>query len=164
MRPPDYHNHADAWIIPINRSRLDWTADWEGTLCLWLMQCRWAHPFWSWYHISGIHLRDIPGVKPAHKQFSGASHEIQILSLNPKTNHDPDRLATGEQQLDYLTPMDLCHQVGGLTDDQFKSLVTEVVLAIVDGKASPDVDYREWWKSAIDHFAWAIREGRYKAQ
>ena len=164
MREPDFHHKADAWLIPINRARKDWSADWEGTLCLYLLNCPWAHPFWSWYHISGIHLRDIPGVKPANKQFPEAEHEIQILSLNPKTQHDPDKLATGEQQLDFLTPMDLCHQVAGLTDDQFKQLVQIVVMTIVDGHAGPDSDYREWWKKMIDRTAQHLREGKHKPQ
>jgi hypothetical protein len=164
MRPPDLHDKASAWIIPIDRSRKDWTPDWDGTLCLYLLQCKWAHPFWSWYHITGIHLRDIPGVKPAHRQFPEAGHEIVIMSLNPKTEHDPDKLSTGEQSLEYLLPLDLEHQVAGLSDEQFKGLVQDVVVAVVEGRMSPDQDYRQWWKQAIDQTAEHIREGRHKVQ
>src|SRR5579864_4243453 len=133
MREPDLSGHAKAWVIPIQRGRPGWEPTMEAGLAHYLLNCNWSHPFWSWYSISGIHLRDIPGVRPAHKEFPEAEHEIQILSLHPKFRPDPDKLSSGEQQLEYLTPPDLVHQVGGLTDDQFKTLVQDIVITIVEG-------------------------------
>ena len=164
MRPPDLKDRAEAWLIPVRRDRKDWRPDWDGTLALYLLHCGWSHPFWHWYHICGIHLRPIPGVRPPKKFFPEASHEIMILALDPKVQHDPDLLASGEQELSYLSPPDLIHQVGDLTDDQFKQLVQDVVLAIVEGKASPDQDWREWWRRAIDETAEHIREGKHRVQ
>jgi hypothetical protein len=70
----------------------------------------------------------------------------------------------GEQDYAFLTPCDLTQQVSGLDDKQFVSLVQDVVLAIVDGRISPDVDYQQVWMRAIDETAKHIREGRHKAQ
>lgn len=164
MRKPDLHGHADAWVIPIDKTREGWLPDWDGTLCLYLLHCTWSHPMWSWYHICGIHLRDIPGVKPPHKHFPEASHEIMILALNPRMKPDPDLLAQGKQDLDFLTPPDLIHQVTGITDDQFKQLVQEVVVTIVEGRMAPDQDFRGLWRRAIDATVQHIKEGKHKPQ
>lgn len=164
MREPDLHGHADAWIIPIRPDRPDWVPDWNAGIAHWLLHCRWAHPFWSWYTVSGIHLRPIEGVRPPAKYFPEATHEVMILALHPKMSPDPDKLSTGEQAMEYLTPIDLSHQVTGLTDDQFKQLVQDIIVTIVEGRASPDQDWREWWRQSIDATAKHIREGKHQVQ
>jgi hypothetical protein len=164
MRPPDLKGHAEAWTIPIDPTRKDWRPDWDAGIVHYLLHCQWSHPFWSWYSVSGIHLRDIPGVRPPRRDKPNASHEVIIMALNPRMKPDPDKLATGEQSLDYLIPLDLEHQVEDLTDDQFKQLMQDIIVVIVEGRASPDQDWRQWWRSAIDATAQHIREGKHQVQ
>ena len=57
--------------------------DHEGTVGGFLVAAPGAHPFWDHYLFMVVHLRPIPGVKPAHKRFEAATHEFMIMALDP---------------------------------------------------------------------------------
>jgi len=164
MRPPDLKAHAEAWLIPINPQHPRYQKEHSSGFVNWLVHCAWSHPFWRWSAIVGAPLRPLTGFGPPKKHFPEATHEVDIASLDPEVSFDPDKLFTGEQDYKFLTPFDLTHQVTLADDQQFTSLVQQVVLAIVEGRMSPDVDYRQAWVKAIDATAQHIREGRHKAQ
>jgi len=167
MRAPDLEgNNCRVWKIrKPDRRGPRWQPDWEASLANYILHCPWAHPFWSWYAIAGVHLRAIPGVPPPKLHFGGAGYEIDILSLNPDYVPDISGLEADTGYLRYLTPPDLVHQVTGkLTDEQFQGIVQEVIVTIVEGRASPDVDYREWWRQAIDQTVAHVLAGRHRVQ
>lgn len=105
-----------------------------------------AHPFWAFWIVSVIHLRDLPGVPPAKKTYPEATHEFLIVSLNPeKGPPNPDDIET----LHPLTPPDVSEQFSGVTDAQAVAVNALCVRAIVDGLLSPDSDYRRLWAQVI---------------
>lgn len=125
---------------------------WEATISAWLVNASWAPPFWSWWQVCVIHLRDIPGVRPAHKAYPEAEYALMIMALDPeKGTPDP------EGQLHFLHPADVVEQFHGLDDAGAKRLCEMAASAIINGHISPDQDYRSSWKvmirNAVEHIA-----------
>lgn len=149
-----------AWLceysMPSTASEADLATN-ESTLRQYLLHVPGAHPFWTWYFMAGITLRDVPGLSPANKQFEGATHELMVLSLDPGY---PPPLPNGEYgkqgQLRPLMPPDHVVQTMHVNDEQFGEMTELFVRAVVDGKLSPDSDHREKWRSTMmsttDHY------------
>src|SRR5260221_7732159 len=133
MRTPDLQGQGSAWRVTARGS-----TDSGATIDCWLVRGPW-HPLWSFWLVSTIHLRDIPGQsKPAHKTFAAATHEFLIVSLQsapstPEVKPDPDDLET----LRHLTPPDVAKQFVG-TDAEAVELCRLAVNAILFSGASPD--------------------------
>lgn len=111
------------------------------------------HPFWSWWMIGLISLCDIPGVPPAHKQYPDAEYELLILALNPECcPPDPDAVGA----LTFLTPPDLVYHFDIRNEEAAKEIIEGAVKAIIEGRISPDQDYRQIWKrilkTTVDHY------------
>ena len=128
-----------AWIMPIEPRTPDQTA----TLATWIVHAPWAHPIWSQYAVTLIHLRDIQGVKPAHKYDPRATHEVQVWALDPEA-----RLRPGDPPKPrmLLTPQNFVGQWNAQDDECAKTHIENVVRAIVNGRLSPDTDFRAAWK------------------
>ena len=110
-----------------------------------------ANPFWSYWMVAIVHLRDIPGVPPARKSYADAEFEFLIATIDPEKapNPDPD---LGPWPL--LRPMDCVVHFHGVIDDQAAKLLELAVRDMVLSAESPDSDYREAWKRKI----WATVE------
>ena len=153
MRDPDYKgNGTAAWRVDISNPM---TAGQTATLSSWLVTGPF-HPAWNHWAISVIHLREIEGTKPANKQYPEAEYEFLIVSLNPDHQPDPDNPT---ETFHYLTPIDVVEHFHGLNDVQAEELCELCVRAIVDGRASPDQDWRPWWKACIKNTVEHIRTG-----
>lgn len=153
MREPDLKNLVNAaWRVDISKPE---RTEQIATIASWLVTGPF-HPAWNYWCVIVCRLRDIPGVKPANKQYPEAEYEFMIVSLNPEHQPDPDHPATTFQ---YLTPIDVVEQFHGLTDDQAKGLCELAARVIVDGRASPDQDWRAWWKKCIKNTVEHIRTG-----
>jgi len=144
MRAPDLEGRGGkAWriLMPENPE-----SAWVASIAQFVVNVPGAHPFWSFWGVTMIHLRDIPGVPPAHRRFLEATHEFGILAFNPEHGvpnvDNPDRYH-------YLTPPDVVEQFAGVNDDQAAKVCELAVRAIVDGRISPDQDYRPVWKEVI---------------
>ena len=107
-----------------------------------------SHPFWCCYLFAVVHLRDDGVSDPAKKKFPEATHELQILSINPEYMKTPQPgVPIGELRL--LTPPDLVYQFQG-TDDEAERLLTDFVKVIVARlDVSPDVDFRPYWERTL---------------
>jgi len=137
---------ARAWKARINRADITNPAH-EATVLGWLINGPGFHPFWSWWLLTVISLRDIPGVPPAKKQYALAEWELMILSLNPEfPPPDPDTLGG----MHHLTPPDLVYQFHGVGEDRVHQLAHVAIDAICKGEMSPDQDYRTAWKMFLD--------------
>jgi len=161
MRDPDITGpRGKAWQAPeTDEVRRRWPAG-RGA---WLLHCPGAHPFWSWYVVVGCSLADVPGLPPAHKHSPDMTHEIQIHALDPDhkptdgwCTDGPDRWAKHR-----LAPPNLVEQTLGLTDEQFAELTRLLVRSFCDGLLSPDTDWRERQRNAIDVTADHLRAGRH---
>jgi hypothetical protein len=116
------------------------------------------HPFWRWWTIHAIHLREQAGAEPPDVRVEGASHEVMILSHDPDHEMSPELVEAG-QGSPHLTPIDLAHQVVGLHDEQAAQLVELMVRYIGSGRISPDQDFRGHWGPILDNTAEHLRFG-----
>ena len=160
MRAPDSRGRAGrAWrLSPPTPEYLETHPDHQAGIVTWLLNVPGAHIAWSWWMLGAISLRDLPGVRPANKHYIGAEFEFMIYALNPERcpHPDPDQWEGGYP---YLVPSDLVYQSHGLTEDQIRHVVALMVLEIVNGRMSPDQDYRESWKSLLATTITHFREG-----
>ena len=86
MREPDViGNVARAWRVP---KPPDAPKDQDATVAAWLIEGPF-HPAWQHWLMSVVHLREIPGVKPAVKRYPEAAYEFLIASLHADGGHDP---------------------------------------------------------------------------
>ena len=142
MREPDFKGvFGSLWrVAKPDAAKLE-MPDWQATLGQWLLTVPGAHPVWHSYALGVIHLRDIPGVRPAHKQYPEAEHELLLLALDPeKPLPDPDDVANFKPA--YLTPLNLVEQFHGVTDEQAVEIAEWLGRSFIDGLANPDTDYR----------------------
>lgn len=119
----------------------------KATLIMYLIESTRFHPVWNHWVISMIHLRDIEGVKPAHKLYSNAEYELMGISINPEECPNPD--PSKPEEFRYLRPMDLSIQFNGLTDEQVKVMCTEMMNLVTTGHLSPDQDFEGHWMEII---------------
>jgi hypothetical protein len=128
LRQPDLTGaFGRAWDISGAKSR----PEQEAGLRAWLLHRPGAHPFWSWWLVSVVHLREIPGAPPARKQFPEADHEFRIVTINPEACPH------------------VVEQFGGLTDEQAMEIGDWVIRHIVFDGVWPDQDFRRYWHEAI---------------
>lgn len=149
-----------AWQLPVAPLGQRRRADLGATIAGWLLNAPQAHPLWTYYLVSVIHLHAIAGVKPPFIRTPGATHELIIASLNPEQRL-PDLAAVGrgEASFAFLTPIDVMEQFT-VTDDAMAYRLCELaVRSCVDGIASPDQDWRSWWRATIANTAQHLRDG-----
>lgn len=156
MREPDViGNVARAWRVP---KPPDAPKDQDATVAAWLIEGPF-HPAWQHWLMSVVHLREIPGVKPAVKRYPEAAYEFLIASLHADGGHDPDQ----PQGWLWLQPLDVCEQFHGMGDGEAADMLRVFVGAVCDGIASPDSDYRRFWQQQLD-LAMQHAAGRHQAQ
>lgn len=139
-RGPDLGNingSISAWKLPVTQPAH------AATLEYWLVEGPF-HPAWNQWCVGVCHLRAIPGVDPAYKQYPAAEYEFIIFSCDPGFPVDVD-----DPRPRALLPIDCAVQFHGCTDEQAKEVCRLAVTAIVHGHASPDQDFRKYWEHAI---------------
>jgi hypothetical protein len=140
-RPPDIKGRWSAWRVPFDATEA------RAGLAVWLLHCPGAHPFWSYWVMSLVHLRETPGVHAPKLRYPGAQYELHAFALDPHgPKPDPDDLKSLEH---VLTPVDQVHQFHGVCDATAVEMV-ERLAGMVAGGFSPDTDNRQAW-SAIIH-------------
>jgi hypothetical protein len=150
-KQPDIHiGNRRIWearYIPRPEDLLDWSA----SLGRWVMHIPDAHPLWSWFVADMIHLRDIPGVKPAHKRVPDAGHEFMIFALHPdwKPTVDPRGVRLSDGTLAFMSPYECEFQFAGCTDEAAIQLANRAVQAIANGRLTPDSDRRMYFEAQL---------------
>ena len=139
MKKPTLESGSNkAWETPADDR-------WPATLGGWIVHVPGAHPMWSYYLVSVVHLRPMED-REVDLQFIGATHEIGVLALDPDHTPDPDDPETFK----HLEPPNLIQQLGGLIDSQALSITRQLVTAFVYKELSPDTDHRSCQKAWID--------------
>ena len=153
-RKPDVEGHGRAWRVTKEPTREEQRA----TVRAYIVHAPHGNPFWPWYVIACVHLREMVGVESPRKRFSEASHEFLIAAVTPDSypNLNPDQ---NVGDVGWLEPLDLVHQVANLTDEQAGKVLDLVVEAVVGFGWSPDQDNREMWKRSIESTADHFRAG-----
>ncbi len=158
-REPDIKGQfAEAWQCKLEPKNEDQTA----TLVAYIIKMPDAHPFWDHWFIAMIHLRDIPGARPATKKYPEAEYELIIYALDPRKNPveiDPDNLP---DPMPMLHPVDVVVQFdcSGM-DEAARKIVVLAIQCMTRGHASPDQDYRSFWERTIQETARHYREGKH---
>lgn len=162
QRPPDIGGQGGrAWRLEAKPVGQRARADMDGTLTTWMVNAPQSHPIWTWYLISAIHLRDIPGVKPAIVVKPGNTHEIMFFALNPEKPL-PGLVVDETFKPSLLRPYDLVHQFPAANDAIADEILMLVIRTIADGLIMPDVDNRRAWERAIDDTARHYATGKHK--
>jgi hypothetical protein len=132
----------------------------HGQVCQWLLFAPTAHPFWNFHVITVAHLLPIEGVKDAHVQFPGASHEMLVLALDPETEDaiDPADAATQKQ---WMQPPDAVVQFIVANDEQACAVARFSAQAVTQGLIAPDSDFRQAWEVGVAATAEHVRLGEH---
>ena len=120
--------------------------DWMATAASWVVSSSCFHPFWDAWNVYAVSLKEIPGVRAATKQFPEADWEIGIYAIEPETVVD---LSNPKVSTSPLEPLDLMCQIGPLSVDHVRTIVSEMVLLMVEQGLSPDQDNRASWQAFI---------------
>jgi hypothetical protein len=162
-KPPDIGGIAlggsgRAWkIATTDPEILEENVDWNAGVGSYLVHAPHGHPYWYWYCVGCVHLRDIPGQsRPPRRDFPEATHEMMFLALNPEA---PIPDVDDWQGMRHLSPVDLEHQFQVNSDEEAAEL-TELVVRHICAGQSPDQDFRTYWRGMIDETAERIRLGK----
>jgi hypothetical protein len=148
MREPDQKSpFGRAWQIDL--SKAPDCPEKPGMVATWLINVPGAHPFWSYWTITVMSLRDLPGVKPAFKKYPEAEYEFMILTVDPERCPEPDPDEIAAKGHPFLTPVDVVEQFHGVTDQDASRIAEGAVNAILTGNISPDQDFRPFWRKLI---------------
>lgn len=131
-------------LHPVELDRPDQAA----TLATWWLECPGQSPAWSHYVLSIIHLRPIPGVKPAHVRVPGATHEVMLLALDPAKEPRPDDTATWS----FLRPHNLMEQVQLPGDTEAVEMLELCIPLVLDGRLwaeAPLAGQVEPWRTVL---------------
>lgn len=128
--------HGTAWLLD---KSFDSRPDVQATIESWIVSAVYAHPFWSHYMVTCIHLRDIDGTKPANKVFDEATHEVLVVALDPEKPY-PLNAAPN-----IMKPINYAGQWIALNDEEARATVEDCVKGIINGTLSPDTDFRSQW-------------------
>lgn len=150
-RPPDAPGQfgRKAWRLPLDKLVKD--KEPTATLASWLVFCPGAHPLWSYWGTSIIHLRPMPGCDDAVISTPGATHELMVCTVNPDLSPlpDPDGAAFA-----IMEPFDLTHQLILKNDAQAVAIMERYIERVVTtGHVSPDADFRNYWKRTLNQWA-----------
>lgn len=102
---------------------------WPACLHHEIIEAAWAHPVWSHYALSIVHLRDTDGAPPATKHFPEATHELVIAALDPKDNKTPP------------FPANYCGQFAFAEDHQAAAFARAVAMGVRSSAIHPDTDF-----------------------
>lgn len=129
-----------AWRLPLSGP--------STALGSWLVFAPKSHLLWPYKMIALCHLRDVPGVPPAHKQYPQAEYELMVISINPEDCPEPDP-EKYEDGYPLLYPVDVVTQFHGIPDRDAVTVLDSAINAVVSGQLVPDQDYRRMWDSSV---------------
>jgi len=126
----------------------------------WLVHVPDAHPWWEWWVVGVVHLREMTGVPEAKLAYDGAEYEFTIITVDPDRcpTPDPDLVDEGYE---FLLPPDVCEQFHGVNDVDATRIGEMAVTAIVAGKISPDEDFRPAWRERLSKTVLDFVAGRH---
>lgn len=143
--------HGKAWLCDtgVGLAKMGLTPEQDCCICHWLVEAPAAHPAWHSYSIFCQHLRPMAGGPEIKFYLDGATHEMIVFALNPRMPRK-EMIETGIVNGRWMTPPNFAVQFIESNDDDARAKVRGAVQEILDGKLSPDSDWRA---------AWAVRFG-----
>lgn len=130
----------------------------ETCLACYFLDLPQVHPIWPRYQLAVVHLRDVPGLRPAVRWYPEAEYELAIYALNPGCSPRPDDVGTWQQ----LQPANMVFQFHGTGGAGAAQLADEIAPLIVEGRLwveTSDVrGERERWEAYLKRHVELIRE------
>lgn len=152
---PTHTGAARAWRVDLVQLRANIAQDPrvqqaqadDATVCAYVIEAPWAHPFWHSYYLFCVHLRDLPGQsQPPIKKFAEVTHEVALYALNP--DRPRQALVDGRDMRpgrSFLHPVNYVGQFVAEDDAMAAGVVDRAVIDICNGLLSPDTDFRSQW-------------------
>lgn len=136
-----------AWRVPVESVEGGTKDQQAATVAIWVVFAPGANIMWSYYVVCCVNLRgDVDGVPPKVAQ-DGATHEVIVLALDPRTTPNLKRPAST-----MLRPMNFVGQwrVGTRPnpvdlDRAAEAKIAGVIDEILAGTLSPDTDHIRAW-------------------
>jgi hypothetical protein len=77
---------GSAWLLDVEemRKKAGTTDEDNATVCAWIVYAPWAHPFWAYYLIAAVHLRETKKYPMPKIILPGATHEIFVAAMDPE--------------------------------------------------------------------------------
>lgn len=146
--PPDLiGDNGKAWLCHIKTGHIikKIKSEQDACICHWVVEAIWAHPAWHSYSVFCQHLRPMVGYdKPVKFHLEDATHELVVFALDPQKNRE-SLINTGLVEGRWLQPPNFAAQFIELNDDLARGRIRSTVQEIVDGRLSPDTDFRPDW-------------------
>jgi hypothetical protein len=159
MRAPDQQTgNGRAWNLDLTRIP---EGQKHATVASWLVNVPGAHPFWAYWTITVVTLKDLPGVPPAKKRYPEAEYEFMILAIDPERCPEPDPDKIIIEGYPHLSPIDVIEQFHGISEADAGRLVDGAVRAVLSGHVSPDQDFRPAWRNLIAGTVQHFIEGKH---
>src|SRR6476661_7856958 len=133
-----------AWCLLSEMTRAN-----SAALATWFVNCPGAHPLWSWWMVSVVHLRELPGEPPVQKQYPEAAYEFTIIALQSPQGTRAAAESLPSIPIVTLRPIDVVFQFHGVGDQDAARVATVAVETIMRGALSPDQDYRRGWEAML---------------
>jgi hypothetical protein len=118
----------------------------------WVVQSIAANPFWSWYAILLVELRDVPGMPPAHVHVKGDTHEVTVWVLDPEFDSNYTQGAINDIAIvgttlrgRLLEPLNHGYQWNAGDFESASARCQMLFEEIRDGLLNPDPDARLIW-------------------
>lgn len=137
------------------------TPDQEATVAAWIVTVPGSHPLWPTYQFGMVHLRDLPGVRPANKAYPEAEYEFLIAALDPRGTPGHPLSPADRESWVVLTPVNITVQFDtGGPDEVTGSICEDAVRHVLEMGAPIEPDdnagVRPYWKLLIrntaDHY------------
>ncbi len=110
-----------------------------------------GYAIWPHYLLSGTGLADIPGRRPATKQFPEATHEVLVAAIDP----DCTQADWLDQRIQTLSPINYVRQMV-TTETVANALLRHLAERFVSGFLPPEpqgiVGARELFNDTVDQF------------
>jgi hypothetical protein len=162
--PPTYSGGAGrAWQLRLRAPGAREVRDHDATVGGYIVHAPGGHPLWSFWIVSVIHLRPIDGVRAPVISRPGATHELLIMSLDPRQPL-PTLDVTDGWRVAWLSPIDIVEQFTAADDAVAAEILDLSVRAIVDGRLSPDQDFRATWRVTLRETAAHFATGRHEVR
>lgn len=140
--PPTHKGpYGEAWQIELAPD------DKSPMVCVFIVFAPGAHPWWHYYTVACIHLRNIDGLPSPKILLDDATHEVWVMALDPSIppnlnkpfeNHLRPWNFAGQWKADArLNPVDL--------DEAAAIKVEDTVRDILSGDLNPDTDGVKGW-------------------
>jgi hypothetical protein len=120
--------------------RLEMRPEARAQIGSWLLECPFAHPVWSQWVLSLVHLRALEGLPVA----VGSGHSLAIFAVDPCYELGPEAGVTPRSLMSPPVVVDFA--TFGANDVRAVERVEALIEATMRRELSPDDDYQRRWE------------------